>query len=151
MGLRRGLIDSNVFVAASDIDHQHHPQSFELLDSAQTRDFATSIHCLSEFYNGATRPASRGGSARPPKDVADAVARYAGEVEVLQLSQTQHIAALMFFARRSGIGPLVYDFLIGQVAVVHSIPLIVTWNVRHFAPLFPTLRVATPEMLLQEF
>lgn len=150
MGRRRGLIDSNVLIAGLSLEHKHHGPSATFFERMETSEYTTALHCLSEFFSGATRPKSQGGIAWPSKLAALAVERLIRECEILDLSMAQHIAALESFAEAGGVGPNVYDFLIGRVAIVHAIPLIVTWNVKHLAPLFPTLRVATPAELLQE-
>lgn len=150
MGQRRGLIDSNVLIATSSFGHQHHAASYEMLQRAAPQDFATSVHCVTEFYNAATRGLASGGSAMMPERALDALGSHRANFEILALSQTEHLDAIRRFAELGGAGPRVYDYLIGQVAVVHAISLVVTWNVRHFAPLFPSLRVATPQTILEE-
>ncbi len=149
MGRRRGLIDSNVLVAASILTHQHHEASSTLLVGGDTGDFVTSNHCLSEFYSAATRPLAQSGSAMTPQRALDALAAHRDNLEVLQLSQSEQWVALAHFSRIGGTGARLYDFLIGEIAAIHRIPIIVTWNVRHFIPLFPQLRVVTPSEYLE--
>lgn len=145
MGLRRGLIDSNVLVAASTSGHQHHEGSSKLLlEGGKPGEYATAGHCLAEFYSTVTRPVGRGGSAMAPGRAYDALMAYRMNIEVLVLSLDEQLNAIRRFATRGGTGPLIYDLLIGEVATVFGISTIVTWNVRHFAPLFPALRVCTP-------
>jgi hypothetical protein len=36
------------------------------------------------------------------------------------------------------------DLFIGESAVIHGVPVIITWNTGHMRGLFPTLTVATP-------
>lgn len=149
MGRRRGLIDSNVLIAASTLTHEHHDASSTLLIGGDAGDFATSSHCLAEFYNAATRPLAQGGSAMKPERALDALAAHRDNLEVLQLSQPEQWIALEHFARIGGTGARLYDFLIGEIAAIHRIPVIITWNVRHFIPLFPQLRVVTPTEYLE--
>jgi len=47
-----------------------------------------------------------------------------------------------------GVGPRLYDRLIGEVALAHGIETIVTWNVGHMRTLFPALVVAAPNEAL---
>ena len=73
-----------------------------------------------------------------------------GALEVLTLSITGHRTALTRFAALGGIGPRIYDFLIGEVALVHGLNIVITWNVRHFVPLFPSLTIVTPAQYLEQ-
>ena len=61
------------------------------------------------------------------------------------LTAAQTFEATGLYAASGGIGPRLYDALIGRAAVVHGIPGIVTWNVGHMRGLFPNLDVLTPE------
>lgn len=60
------------------------------------------------------------------------------------LSAPQSFEAIRGYAQDGGVGARLYDRLIGQAAVAHDIPAIVTWNVRHMRGLFPGVRVVTP-------
>lgn len=150
MGRRLGLIDTNVLLAAAARGHEHHRPSIALLNRGEPGDFATSVHCLSEFYSIATRRIVQGADPMPPAVARGVLAAYRDNLELLSLDPDQHIDALSRFAAAKGAGPLVYDFIIGQVAVVHGIPAVITWNVRHFAALFPALRVVTPADFIEE-
>ncbi len=48
------------------------------------------------------------------------------------------------WAQDSGIGAGLYDRLIGEAAIVHDIPIIITRNIKPMRGLFPSLTVATP-------
>ena len=61
------------------------------------------------------------------------------------LTAAQTFEAIGAYAASGGIGPRLYDALIGGAAVAHGIPSIVTWNVGHMRGLFPNLDVLTPE------
>lgn len=150
MGRRRGLIDSNVLVASAGLGHQHHRASARLINDSQPLSFATARHCLTEFYNGATRGSVAGSEPLTPSAALGALGALEATLEVLDISADQHGEAIRRFAELGGRGARVYDYLIGHAALVHTIPLIVTWNVKHFTLLFPTLRVATPAMVLKE-
>ena len=67
------------------------------------------------------------------------------EWSVRALDALETLEALSRFAAIGGAGARLYDYLIGHVAVVASAGRIVTWNVRHLRPLFPTLEVLTPK------
>lgn len=150
MGSWRGLIDANVLVAAAVAAHQHHKSSASLISGVPARSYATPRHCLAEFYSISTRGSVPGGEPLPPSGAVEAIEAYVSHIDTLDISPSDQFRAIRHFAERGGIGARVYDCLIGQVAIVNEIPLIVTWNVRHFEPLFPTLRVATPAAILEE-
>ena len=65
-------------------------------------------------------------------------------MEVLALTNSETLTAIREYAYSGGIGPRLYDFLSGKVAVVHNVSVIITWNVKHMTPLFPALDVVTP-------
>ena len=67
---------------------------------------------------------------------------------LLGLTPMQTREAVRAFARANGIGPRLYDRLIGEVALIHAIPVIATLNTGHFRDLFPTLQIVTPEVYL---
>lgn len=149
MGQRRGLIDSNVLIAAATQDHIHNDESARLLQGAADGEFATSVHCLSEFYNGTTRPRASGGGSLSPRQALEALAAMEGALEVFALTIAEHRTALSRFASLGGTGPRIYDFLIGEVATINAIGVIVTWNTKHFLPMFPQLRVVTPTVFME--
>jgi predicted nucleic acid-binding protein len=144
-----GLIDANVLIAATVWTHVHHSDSISALRHMAELDFATAAHCLSECYSNLTRTIASGGAALAPREAIEALDRIDLAFDVLALTAIDHRNALRSFADLGGAGPRVYDYLIGYVALVHQIPLIVTWNTRHFIPLFPQLRVQTPAEYLE--
>lgn len=60
------------------------------------------------------------------------------------LTPAQTFDTVRSYAQRGGIGPRLYDRLIGQVAVQCGITRIVTWNVSHLRDLFPEIEVLDP-------
>lgn len=60
------------------------------------------------------------------------------------LTAAQTFDAVRLYAQSGGVGARLYDRLIGQVAVVHGITTIVTWNTAHMRGLFPELIVGSP-------
>ena len=143
MGQRRGLIDTNVLVAASHADHIHHEASKAMFGRIGTARQVISLHSLSEFYNIATRPFPRGLGTAPATAIR-MLAAFEAHHDILSLTPSQHIDAIGAYSETGGIGPRLYDYLIGHVAVVHRVPAIITWNVKHMAPLFPASDVVTP-------
>lgn len=144
-----GLIDSNVLIAATVKDHIHHADSFGALNQMGELSFVTAAHCLSECYSNLTRSLETGGAALSPREAVEALDRIDLAFDVLSLTVIDQCNAYRSFSDLGGTGPRVYDYLIGYIALVHQIPMIVTWNTRHFVPLFPSLRILTPAQYLE--
>lgn len=139
------FVDSNVWIAALVAEHVHNAAARRFLRGSPASSLATAAHCLSEAYSQLTR--ASGPFCFDPRDAAEQVQLVAANVTVHSLSAAQTRDAIQRFAATRGIGPRLYDYLIGATAVAHGADTVVTWNVRHFAPLFPHLRVVTPAEL----
>jgi hypothetical protein len=61
------------------------------------------------------------------------------------LTASQIFDATRRHAEDGGIGARLYDRLIGEAAIVHAVPVIVTWNTAHMRGLFPRTKVVTPK------
>lgn len=138
------LVDTNLLVALAVESHRFNPDASRLF--ASSAEFMIAAHSLAELYNTLTRPAMY---AWPPMQAARFVEQLATRVSVRSLSTDQYLDAVQRFALSAGIGPRIYDFLIGEVAVLHQLNVIVSMNVRDFAPLFPTLAIRTPAQYLE--
>ena len=136
------LVDSNVFIAALAQTHDSHPPSFAFIE-ANAGQIALSAHSLAEAYNILTRPPGRGFGIDPPL-VLHALRTMCERHRLIGLTPAQTLDAIGLFAHVGGIGPRLYDFLIGRAAAVHGLRTIVTWNVRDMHGLFPEMRVVTP-------
>lgn len=138
------LIDSNVLVAASVGEHPHHPSSNLFLGTARDR-LLVAAHSFSETYTNLTRP-HPGYHVQPTVAMAqiDTMAKF---VRTVQLDPGATLAAMRRFTMLGGVGPRLYDYLIGATGEAFGADTIVTWNVRHFVPLFPHLRIVTPAEL----
>lgn len=141
------LLDSNVLVAAVVEPHAHYPDSSALFDAQGRVRFAVAAHSLAEAYNTLTRGRLPGAFLSPAEALA-ATDWLRAATALVGLTPPQTVDAIRSFAAGGGVGPVVYDRLIGEVAVLHGIPAIVTWNIRHLAGLFPRLRVVTPTEFL---
>ncbi len=63
---------------------------------------------------------------------------------LIGLTASQTFDSIRIYAQGGGIGARLYDLLIGEAAIAHAIPRIVTWNVGHMRGLFPDLTIMTP-------
>jgi len=136
------LVDSNVLVAAIVETHQHHAPSLAFLDRfADTARIAA--HSWSEVYNTLTKR-SAGAHSWPAAQAWLAMADFVHALRLIGLSPEQTLEGVRLYALGGGVGPRVYDFLIGRLAVIHGLGAIVTWNTSHMRGLFPALEVLTP-------
>ena len=60
---------------------------------------------------------------------------------LLGLTAPQTFDPIRSCSQAGGVGARLYDRLIGEAALAHGVPAIVTWNVGHMRNLFPTLQV----------
>ncbi len=138
------LIDSNVLVAIVAEGHEHHRPSLNLLAGATDAHFAITAHSYAEAYNTLTRRGDHAPFRRPAEQAWATLESVRAVTSLVGLTAAQTFAAIRSYATRGGIGPRLYDRLIGEAAVAHAIPAIVTWNVGHMRGLFPDLVVTTP-------
>ncbi len=138
------LIDSNVLVAIVAEVHEHHRPSLNLLAGDKDAHFAITAHSYAEAYNTLTRRGDHAPFRRPPEQAWAALESVRAVTSLVGLTAAQTFAAIRSYARSGGIGPRLYDRLIGEAAVAHAIPAIVTWNVGHMRGLFPDLVITTP-------
>lgn len=139
-----GLLDSNVLIALLAEAHEHHGASIALFPDEGGLRFAVAAHSYAEAYSTLTR---RGGPA--PFGFASTEAWAALEsvravTDLVGLTAAQTFDLVRRYAGDGGVGPHLYDRLIGEAAAMHGIARIVTWNVFHMRGLFPSLEVATP-------
>lgn len=135
------LLDSNVIIACLVEAHEHHAASFALFAEGSPGTFAVAAHSYAETYATLTRPAPFGFAASHTRV---ALERVRAVTSLVGLTPSQTFDTVCRYAAAGGIGARLYDALIGQVAVDHGISVIVTWNTRHMAGLFPDVTIVTP-------
>jgi hypothetical protein len=64
--------------------------------------------------------------------------------DIVGLTPAQTFDVVRRYAGEGGVGPRLYDRLIGEAALAAGLPRIVTWNIGHMRGLFPGLQVLTP-------
>ena len=142
------LLDSNVVIAAIVEDHVHHPASARLLTGFDPASFGIAAHSYAEAYVTLTRQGPSGSMGFPPSQALAALSALRAVTTLVGATPSQTVEAVGRFAARGGIGPRLYDTLIGEAAVANGIGCIITWNIRHLAALFPGLPVMTPSSFL---
>lgn len=138
------LLDTNVLIAAAEPKHPDHAASLRAL--AAVPKPVTAVHCLTEFVSTVTRAS---GYCWPPAATLRQLELFEAALQLVMLNDRQTLDALRPFVSAGRRGPLIYDWLIGQHAIAFGIPTIMTWNARHFVPLFPTLKIVTPAQYLE--
>lgn len=143
-----GLLDSNVLIALLAEAHEHHAASIALFLGKTGFRFAIAAHSYAETYSTLTR---RGGPAPfgfAPSEAWAALESVRAATDLVGLTPAQTFDVVRRYAGDGGVGPRLYDRLIGEAAVAHGLPRIVTWDVTHMRGLFPSLVVATPADVL---
>lgn len=138
------LLDSNVVIAMVAGEHEHHGPSAALLPDENSRRFAVAAHSYAEAYATLTRRGANAPFHWSAEDCWATLESVAAVTILVGLSPAQTFDTIRGYAHDGGIGPRLYDRLIGQVAVHFAIPRIITWNVGHLRSLFPTLDVRDP-------
>ncbi len=139
------LIDSNVLIAMLAEAHEHHGPSLSLLIDGRASQFAVAAHSYAEAYNTLTRRGERAPFQFTPEEAWAALESVRAATSLIGLTAPQTFDAIRSYAHGGGIGARLYDRLIGETAVTHAIPQIVTWNVGHMRSLFPKLTITTPK------
>ncbi|MGH7154253.1 MAG: type II toxin-antitoxin system VapC family toxin [Acetobacteraceae bacterium] len=145
------LLDSNVIIAILTEAHEHHAASLALLTRRPPLVCAVSAHSIAESYATLTRASDRSLFRFTSAEAWAALQSLRAVALLVGLTPSQTFDAIGAYAANGGVGPRLYDALIGQAAVAHGIPAIVTWNIRHMAGLFPELLVATPTSFLAQW
>lgn len=148
MTVAAALLDSNVIIAILVEAHEHHPASLALLTTSNPKDYAIAAHSFAEAYTTLTRHGDRAPFRFTAAEAGAALESLRAVTALVGLTPSQTFDVVRSYASKGGIGARLYDALIGQAAVAHGIPAIVTWNTRHMAGLFPGLDVATPSSFL---
>jgi predicted nucleic acid-binding protein len=139
------LIDSNVLIAMLAEAHEHHGPSLGLLIDGHDAQFAVAAHSYAEAYNTLTRRGERAPFQFTAEEAWAALESVRAATSLIGLTAPQTFDAIRSYAHGGGIGARLYDRLIGETAVTHAIPQIVTWNVGHMRSLFPKLTITTPK------
>ena len=142
--IAEALLDSNVIIASISSEHPHHRASRALFELSPPRNFAIAAHSFSEAYVTLTRQGGAGIFGLRADEAWAALDMLRTRANLVGLTASQSLDTVRTYAAGGGIGARLYDALIGQTAVMHAIPTIITWNTRHMKGLFPGLDVATP-------
>jgi hypothetical protein len=116
----------------------------DLLTNDRATPFAVAAHSYAEAYSTLTRRGERTPFQFTPEEAWAALESVRAVTALVGLTAPQTFEAIRAYAGSGGIGARLYDRLIGEAAVAHGIPGIVTWNVGHMRSLFPNLSVSTP-------
>jgi predicted nucleic acid-binding protein len=138
------LVDSNVIIAALAGDHEHHISSADLFDAGHGHALGIAAHSYAETYSTLTRRGTHAPFRFTAAEAWAALESVRTVTQLIGLTPAQTFDTVRSYAADGGIGPRLYDRMIGETAVVHGIPAIVTWNIGHMRGLFPTLDVQTP-------
>jgi len=144
MGALLALLDSNVIIASVAEAHEHHEGSIALFGSTSDGTFAVAAHSYSEAYSVLTRKTQSSPFRWIAADAIAALESVAARCALVGLTHAQTFDAIRSFAADGGIGPRLYDKLIGEAALHNGIGSIITWNGSHMRNLFPSIDVFSP-------
>lgn len=129
-------LDTNILVAASVQEHQHHVQSFDLVKAVKEGDLkgCISTHGLAEFYSVITRApfTPRVHPAEAGRFLDDNILPY---FELIALSADDYRAVLRSSTSSGLIGGVVFDALHLRSAQKAECDRIYTFNVKDFRAL----------------
>lgn len=143
------LLDSNIVIASIAEAHEHHEPSNALFQSSPEQSFAVAAHSYAEAYATLTRDSPSSPFRWAAEHAIAALESVAARCVLLGLTHAQSFDAIREFASTGGVGPRLYDKLIGQTAVLNGLDTIITWNLNHMRSLFPLLRVLGPGAFVQ--
>lgn len=143
------LLDTNVIVASLYECHADHRDSLALLVERHGRGvpMLVAAHSIAEVFVTLTRRSGPSPVAWPAQRAADVLAGLRRSTTIVGLTPAQTAEAVDAFAA-FGIGPRLYDFLIGRAGLAAGATTLATWNLRHFRSLFPHSDVRSPAELL---
>jgi predicted nucleic acid-binding protein len=144
-----GLLDSNVVIASVAQAHEHHEHSNALFGAFPRGSFAVALHSYSEAYSTLTRLNVAALFKWEAPAALAALDSVAAQCTLVGMTAAQGLEAMREFARAGGVGPRLFDKLIGETAVHNGIGTIITCNVGHFESLFPNLEVLDPKQFMK--
>ena len=134
----KAYLDTNVLIAASIDDHQHHLQAFDLVEAVKRGAMkgCISTHGLAEFYSVITRApfVPRVHAAEANRFLEENILPY---FELVELTREDYRSVIRSCADASLIGGLVFDALHLQSAVKSKCDRVYTFNVKDFRTLAP--------------
>lgn len=143
------VCDTSVLVPAVVPEHTHHEPSklfFQRIISG-TVEGVLSLHTLAEFYSVLTRAPLQ---APVSPELAQRMIRenLVRHFVTVSLSEKDYEIAINRVVEVGLRGGAIHDSLILQVAIRKSIPLVVTWNKKHFERLSGgRVRIESPDLL----
>ena len=130
------FFDSSVLVAVFYADHPQHASSAKLFLEAGKDDFCA-LRTLGEVY------ATLSGLPLRPRitgpEGMSIVKQIQERLTLVTLSEQEYVSALELASSGSVVGAATYDALIARCALKAEADILLTWNVRDFARLGPSI------------
>lgn len=142
------LIDTNIVVAAVDRGHESHAVALAALDRAIASGALLAAHSVAEAYSTLTKRAGPNPIGMTGPEARVALSAIRARLTVVGMTAEQTLAAVEDYSE-TGIGPRLYDYLIGKAGIVNGAAVLLTLNLRHMQSLFPELTVLSPEAFLR--
>ena len=137
------FFDSSVLVSVFYADHPQHASSAKLFLEAGKGDFCA-LRTLGEVYSTLTGLPLRPRITGP--DGVSIVKQIRERLTIITLNEQEYVSALESASSGTIVGAAAYDALIAQCALKAGADILLTWNVRDFTRLGPTIArlVKTP-------
>ncbi len=138
------FFDTSVLIAASLLQHEHHPSSSAAYLKADKKNACCAAHSLAEVYASLTRMP---GAQRMRGDQALLLLdQICARLTIITLDEEDYCSAIASGAAQGIVGGTIYDALLAKCAVKANATLIYTWDLDHFRLLGPDIarRVRNP-------
>ena len=133
---KRVFVDTNVLLAATDTDREHHPDAATFLSAAfdgTWRAFA-SAQIFREYLVVATRPTEKNGLGLSPVSATQNVRAFQQLIQILPEERDSH-ERLIALVRQHGLkGKRIHDANLVAVMEIHGLRQLKTYNPQDFRP-----------------
>jgi predicted nucleic acid-binding protein len=132
----RVFIDTNVLLAATDTDREHHKDARTFLEAALNGTWRafTSAQILREYLVVATRPLENNGLGLSPEYAGENIRAFQRLIQVLPEGPESHARLLALVFKHKLKGKRIHDANLAAVMEIHGLVQLKTYNPQDFTP-----------------
>ncbi len=132
----RVFIDTNVLLAATDTDRDHHVDATAFLQAAMKGTWRTftSAQIFREYLVVATRPPKNNGLGLSPGDARENIRVFERLIEILAEGSESHARLLALVAQHELRGKRIHDANLVAAMETHGLRQLKTYNPQDFSP-----------------